>query len=178
MLLKSIMFTFENCDQITVDGKYIGEFFVSDIRTSIERIACNSIEKITRANIISMEIHKDANQIRYPFDQKSGETENVFDRFKKWSDITSISFDLVEDAFEDRPAEHFEFRTNWVGSDDTCNQAQTTYISELGNLYLVIAKGQGIEDFFDYNYINNEDCVEYHFESCHVGDRFSLGWRL
>ena len=43
MKLKNITLVFENCDSITIDGKYVGEFIVDDIHTSIERIACNAI---------------------------------------------------------------------------------------------------------------------------------------
>lgn len=46
MKLKNITLVFENCDSITIDGKYVGEFIVDDIHISIERIACNAIERI------------------------------------------------------------------------------------------------------------------------------------
>ena len=82
MKIKEITFTFENCDQITIEGKYIGEFLVADIHTSIERIACNAIEKIDRADVISIEIHSDANKERYPFDQPQLQKETVFERLK------------------------------------------------------------------------------------------------
>lgn len=64
MKLKYIEFVFENCDSIKIEGKYIGDFLVDNLETSIKRIACNSIDKIDVANTIAIEIHKDANKER------------------------------------------------------------------------------------------------------------------
>ena len=44
MKLKNIVFNFENCDSITIKGKYIGDFLVDDIKTNFKRIASNAIE--------------------------------------------------------------------------------------------------------------------------------------
>lgn len=173
MKIKTITFTFENCDQITIEGKYIGEFLVSDIHTSIERIACNAIEKIDRADVISIEIHSDANKERYPFDQTQLQKETVFERLNKWKDITAIEIKMVGDMDEDSETERYYYWVDWVGDDDIHNPAQSTYISELGHLYLVIAEGKGIEDFFNYEYINDARCVDHGFAMCDVGDKYS-----
>ncbi|MBD5534627.1 MAG: hypothetical protein HDQ99_02995 [Lachnospiraceae bacterium] len=102
MKLKYIEFVFENCDSIKIEGKYIGDFLVDNLETSIKRIACNSIEKIEVANTIAIEIHKDANKERYQFDQDHIEDfkQMTFDRFKEYGDITSIRFELEEDYVE------------------------------------------------------------------------------
>ena len=62
MKLKYITFTLENCDQITIDGKYIGDFYVGDIKSEIKRIACNSIMKMNITKEFAIEIHKNANK--------------------------------------------------------------------------------------------------------------------
>ena len=54
MKLKNITFIFENCDSITIDGKYIGYFLVDDMHTSIERIACNVIERMDTADTFAI----------------------------------------------------------------------------------------------------------------------------
>ena len=102
MKLTYIEFVFENCDSIKIEGKYIGDFLVDDLKTSMQRIACNSIEKIDTANTVAIEIHKDANKERYQFGQSHIETfkEMTFDRFKAYGDITSIQFELEEDYVE------------------------------------------------------------------------------
>ena len=84
MKLTYIEFIFENCDSIKIEGKYIGYFLVDDLKTSIKRIASNSIEKMDSANYcsdrntIKMRIKK-----RYAFGQNHIEDfkEMTFDRF-------------------------------------------------------------------------------------------------
>lgn len=80
---------------------------------------------------------------------------------------------MVGDMDENSEPERYYYWTNWVGDEDTNNPAQSTYISELGHLYLVIAKGKGIEDFFNYGYINDARCVDHGFAMCDVGDKYS-----
>ena len=95
MRLKNITFVFENCDTITIDGKYIGDFLVADLKTEIRRIACNAIERMDIAGTIAIEIHKDANKEYYQFGQNQYEKfkTKVFDRLAD-NDITSIEFEL------------------------------------------------------------------------------------
>ena len=70
MKVKNVTLCFENCDWVTIDGKYIGDLIVDDLHTCFRRIACNAIDKIETAKTIAIEIHKDANKERYQFDQE------------------------------------------------------------------------------------------------------------
>ena len=177
MKLRSIEFILENCDSIVVDGKYIGEFIVDDIKTSISRIACNAINRMDVTNTVAIELHKDSNKERHAFGCNSFESETVFDRLEG-NDITSIRFDLVDEftsAESGEPkVEHYDYYIDWVGEgdDDSVNSAQSTYISECGNLYLVICKDKTIDDFFNKEEINDEDCVNFSFDMCGVGDKY------
>ena len=175
MKLKNITFIFENCDSITIDGKYIGEFLVDDIYTSIERIACNAINRIDTANTFAIEIHKDANKERYQFDQTDYEDfkEMTFDRLNVCHNITSIQIDLIEDYVEEGQVpreEHYDYYVNWTGESDYINNAQTNYLSDCGNFYIVIADGKKIEDFFDMEEINDEEYMDFHSSMCDLGD--------
>lgn len=176
MKLRQITLCFENCDRITVDGKYIGYFLVTDLCTEFRRIACNSIDKIDTANVFAVEIHKDANKERYQFGQEHIEDfkQMVFDRINEYKDITSIEFELEENYVEkgDSPCvEHYDYWVNWVGDSDYENEAQSNYMSKDGNLYIVIAAENGIEDFFDMEEINDSEYMNFHFDMCDVGDR-------
>ena len=51
MRLKYIELTLENCEVVTIDGKYIGDFLVDDISTSISRLACNWVGKVDWAGL-------------------------------------------------------------------------------------------------------------------------------
>jgi len=173
--LKYVELTFENCDTIKIDGKYIGEFCVEDIRPSVRRIACNSIDKINIAHTIIIEIHKDANKERYEF---GNEVENfkqmTFDRIKEYNDITSIRLEFEKPyAKEEQMAciESYDYLANWVGDDDNSNEAQKTYLSKPGNLYLIIADGKKIEDFFSLEDIEDNERMELKFHL--YGDKYS-----
>lgn len=178
MKLKYIEFVFENCDSIKIEGKYIGDFLVDNLETSIKRIACNSIEKIDVANTVAIEIHKDANKERYQFDQEHIENfkQMTFDRFKEYGDITSIQFELEEDYVEEGQGpcrEYYDYYVDWTGDSEYTNESQKTYLSKEGNLYIVISDGKNIEDFFDLEEIEDKDYMDFHFNMCDIGDEYS-----
>lgn len=172
MKLKNIDFIFENCDVISIDGKYIGDFLVDDISTSIQRIACNSIEEMTTAHTIAIEIHKDANRERYQFDQSQIEhfKQMMFDRFVSYNDITAIEFTL-EEVYGDVGKDHkYHYYVDWVGGSDYTNEAQVNYRSELGHFYIYIKKGGSLFDYFDKKLINDPEYMEFAFSMMDVGD--------
>lgn len=175
MKLKSITLCFENCDWITIEGKYIGNMIVDDLHVCFKKIACNYIEKVETANIFAIEIQKDANKERYEFEQMSIEEfkQMTFDRLKEHKDITSIKFEMEEQYVKEGQVpkvDAYDYWVNWVGDSDNFNEAQTNYISKEGNLYIVIAEGKGIEDFFDMEEINDSASMKFHFKWCGMGN--------
>ena len=178
MKLKQITFTLENCEYITIDGKYIGGFIVNDISTSIRRVAMNAIMRMDTAYTFAIEIHKDANKEKPSFGYKlEGEKpELIFERLVHYDDITSIRFELVEDYVEDGQepiVESYDFYVHWIGNDDYENEAQKSYISSLGNLYIVIADGKNIDDFFNKEEINDAEHMDFVCSMYDIGDKYS-----
>lgn len=176
MKLKEITFVLENCDLITIDGKYIGNFIVEDIRTSIQRIACNSIEKMDVAHTLAIEIHKDADKTHYAFGIEDYYKESVFDRIISYDDITSIQFELVDEYTEESQeptVEHYDYFIDWVEGDNQENDAQKSYVSKVGNLYIVIADGKNIEDFFDKEVIDDSEYMDFVCSMYNIGDKYS-----
>ncbi len=177
MKIKNLTLTFENRDSVTIDGKYIGDFLVDDLHTYFRRIACNSIDKISHADIIAIEIHKDANKDRYQFDQTDCPDwkQKTFDRIADYNDITSIEFEMEENNVEEDAMpkiECYQYYVDWIGDSEYENDAQTSYISSDGNMYLVIAKNKSIKDFFDMESINNAEEMDFHFNMCDVGNKY------
>ena len=171
MKLKEITLVLENCELITIDGKYVGDFLVEDIRTSIQRIACNAIDKMDVAYTFAIEIHKDANKLNSQFDRKP-----IFDRLTSWDDITSIQFELFQDYVEEGQepiVEHYDYYIHWTGDSDQENDSQKSCISDVGNLYIVVADGKGIEDFFDKEAINDKEHMDFHCSMYDIGDEYS-----
>lgn len=166
--LKEVTFVFENCDSITIDGKYIGEFLVDDLHTRFMRTASNCIGKMETVDTFAIEIHKDANKERFAFNQDDWEDykEMVFDRIA-YNDITQINFVLEEQYVEEGKIPCMEsqhYTVSWIGDDEYINEAQTTYASKCGNLYVVISKDKGIEDFFDFDEIDDSEEIDFKFK--------------
>jgi len=159
---------------ITIEGKYIGDFLVDEIKTSFKRIACNAIIRFDTAHVIAIEIHKDANKERSSFDFwdcHDFHKHMIFDRFFEWADVTHIDFTLENgDGIEN----NYSYTVNWVGDSDMENDAQHSYMSKNGNLYIVISDGKNIEDYFDFEMIDDSEYMDFQFEMYDVGDENNI----
>ncbi len=152
MELKHIIFIFENSDNIKIEGSCIGNFLVTDIETSIKRVAGNSIAKIDTANTILIKILKEANVERYEFDQRHIEDyrQMTFDRLQNYGDITSIQFELTEHETDEKVSprtESYHYYVNWTGNSRYENSAQKCYLNKDGDLFILIAEGKHFGDF-------------------------------
>lgn len=154
--VKKVEFIFENCESFEIESKYFGGFQVSDITTSVFRIACNSISKMTTAHTIAFEIFSEGNDQYNPF----GNSENTrkFDRIEAWRDITSIVLFYDDGTHESYYVDYDEEVEGALGAE---NLNQHTYLSALGNLYIVIAKGKDVFDFFDKEEIESEESINF-----------------
>ncbi len=54
--VKSVEITFENLDYVDIPAEYFGEFRISGIRTTIERLALNAILQRTKADCVEFEL--------------------------------------------------------------------------------------------------------------------------
>lgn len=174
--LKSITFVLENCERITISGKYVGYFLVDDIKTSFLRMAANWIDKQEIAKTFVIEIHKDANKHNYDSFGFVHSNTTVFDRLNKYADITHICFVLEKESVDNVENEvaHEEtycYSVDWISEEPFyINKAQKNYISKCGNMYIVIAEDAEIGDYFDLEEINDQEAMDLHFDMCDVGD--------
>ena len=112
-------------------------------------------------------------------------TQEHLDTFISKSDIEFISnmgvdhiripvdFELIEDYVEDGQepiVEHYNYYVHWVGDSDYENEAQKSYISNDGNLYIVISDGKNIADYFDLETINDTEYMDFKFEMYNIGN--------
>lgn len=167
MRLKDITFNFENCEMITIDGKYIGDFEVSDLTTSISRIACNAIDQIDTANTIAIEIHKNADKKYNPFGLKYY-YGTIFKRLMA-DDIASIQFTLENQYNDIVKSTTYHYYVDWVGGSNYYNEAQKHHLSKDGNLYLLIKNNAQIEDYFNKEEIDDSEYMNFHFNMFDVG---------
>ena len=166
MKLKEITFVFENCDSVTIDGYHVGHFVADNIVTSVRRLACNYIGKMDTVTTFAIEIHRYANITHYPFGCKEFR-RTVFDRLEEYNDIVSVMFTIVD---ENGKEDKYDCYVDWTGDSEYTNDAQKTYISNAGNMYIVIDKALKIEDMFHLEQINDIDCSNSDFELYHIGD--------
>lgn len=152
--IKSIEFVFENCEAFEVEAKYFAGFQLEDIRTSIARIACNAISKFQTAYSVVIELFKEAN-VQY---DGFGERAYKFNRIVEHHDITSLVIHYSDDTTESYFVDYDEGGKDGLGAP---NINQKTYISKLGNLYIVIENGKKIFDFFDKDEINDDDNMDF-----------------
>lgn len=156
--VSSITLVFENCERITIPRKYIGIIHIEDINVEIARVACNSIARITSADTIALEIFSEGNVEHKPFGISQSPTEMVFSRIDECHDITAVDVTYTDGSSE-------SFWTNYeAGSEDGLgapNIFEKTMVSALGNLYIVIAEGKDIWDFFDEGDINDTDGMKF-----------------
>lgn len=153
--IKSVEFIFENCEAFNVEAKCFGVLEISDIQTKIGRIAVNSISKFTCANYVAMEIFSEADG---KYDFYGEEMKSKLERIQKYQDITSICFTYDDETKE---TYYVNYKDETEGALGAPNVYQKTYLSTLGNLYLVISENDNIADVFDMDEINNKETVDF-----------------
>lgn len=154
MVLDNLEFILENCDLVPVDVKHIGFFKISDIETLIIGGDACSMSNVDHANCVVIEISKNADIPYHPFGESTFAEESTFRNLRR-GDITHIEFDLYkEEGAGAYSAKHFNFSVDWNKDNDQYNSYQKTFVSEAGNLYIVIHKKKNVFNFFDVKSID------------------------
>ena len=164
MQVKSIELLFENCEFITIPANVIGEFIVDDIKKKIARRAANSISDYLVANTVVLELFKVGDLKYHPFGIEDME-DTKFNRIDSGRDITAISI-----TYEDNTEE--TYYVNYLSQSDVIgavNVYQKTYFSNDGNLYLVISENDTIEDYFNFDEINEPGYTDF------ISDCYNIG---
>ena len=143
--IKAIEFGFENCECITIDSKYIGDFSMEGFETKIMGAGVCTIREYTTCEKIDLVIYKDANITVESY----GDKYKVFDRILNWNDITSICLKYEDDIER-------EIYVPWYEENNPYNnKAQSSFISD-EHLYLTINKDcQNVHDIY------TDETVEY-----------------
>ena len=157
MKIKYITFTLENCDEIVIDGKYIGNIRCSEIHKEIARTANNSIDLFDSCDFFFIEINKNANGKKTPFDLKDMDSYNIFDRLIS-KDITHIKIVFYDE--NNKEYIHHGFYNIWDDKDEYVNSYQQSHIDKYGDLYLLISKDVKIQDYIGDD-IDIPEALEY-----------------
>ena len=132
----------ENLEVITIDSEDIGGIDIGDIKTRVQSMGSNSINKYLYSDNIAIEIYKTGNKLFNSFGIEGAE-EYVFNRLTQWNDIASIEihYESEDDKSELILVDYDERDGN--------NVNQKSLIDESGNLCLVISEYKGIEHYFE-----------------------------
>lgn len=176
--ISKLVLTLENCDQIEIDGKYIGNFCVKDIRMDVSRVAMNAVVENQVCHYFFCEIHKDANKEEHDVNFGS---RRPFDRLVRWQDITQIDFTLVTDDVwlgaeeaTDANSKKYHFLLEWEDRGDVyCenNPRQKSYVSEQGWFYIEVSD-RSTEEFREWltDDVDGQDYCDFTSEMYDIGD--------
>lgn len=174
MLIKELTFIFENCEEMTIDGRYIGDFWMKDLTTEISRIACNHVGPINICRDFFVELHKDADKPYRGFGL--GRYESTFNRLRNYSDITQVEV-ILYDQYADHPEEteiKKHYYLDWLDGNRVENSAQTDYLAATGWLYIRVKDG---EDAFSAigEEVEDEDYADAVSDMYDIGDKYIGG---
>lgn len=147
--IEKIELVLENCEVITIDGKYIGAFYINNIKTNISRVACNSVQKYSTSDDILIEILKDGDIEHLPFGIEDYKT-TVFNRLTKVNDITHVEVYWKDDN------KHDDIWVTYNEERSFENIYQQSYLSKADNLYISISKDNDIFDIIDKERVDQE----------------------
>ena len=137
MKIKYLNLVFENLESVNIDGKYIVDFNCNDIKTSVSRIAVNSIEEMVTCKNFYFSVKKEGNK---EFENLVNEVQgDIFSRIC-YNDITSISFKLVDERTNEKKVYQM-YVTYKDGLHDT-NELQESFISKGGNLFVSVGESK------------------------------------
>ena len=156
--IKYITIEFENCECITFPITVFGECHLSTISTSIDRVAMNAIRKSVFAREIALEIFFPEAENQYVASEFFGEKYTILQRLTSYRDITHITLTYQDDSKETFAVDYEDEVEGQLGSD---NKNQKNYISECGNLYIVIDANKGLKDFFNTDFINDKEIIKF-----------------
>lgn len=136
--VRFIEITFENLDYIVIPAHYFREFELTDIRTTVRRVATNAILKCAVVNSVMFELNLEANKDAGAFEGSvcciSTEEGSLFDRLQN-RDITQMKL-----IYADKAEEEFSIAWEDEENDEYRNRLRRTLINPAGQLYVQIMR--------------------------------------
>ncbi len=134
--VKSVEITFENLDYVDIPAEYFGEFRISGIRTSVERLAFNAILQHTKADCIEFELLPQIDTVLPDLRQELSfvpdEQSSLLKRIANRRDITSLEL-----HYDDGTADQFYVLWENAESESRNNLLQTQMNND-GSVFLTI----------------------------------------
>lgn len=150
--VRSIEIVFENCDCLTLKRNLLGGVYISGIHETIRRVASNSLCKFKSADEIVLEVLPEAAEQDYcPFGLEDEKAKKM-KRLSQLNDITAVIIMYKNGSREYIYTDYDE--GDQEGQLGAPNINQKIYMSPGKHLYIVIARGKEISDYF------TEECIK------------------
>lgn len=143
--INSIMITFENCESINVDGKYIGNFYITNITRNIYKAGSIFMNQ-RKCETFFIELLPEVDKLKD--DGLFEEYTSVFNRIQR-HDIVDITLCYTDGTNE-------QFYVDWNENDDYINSYQSDYISRNNCMYIAVNKDNTVFDYVDIAVIDDE----------------------
>ena len=139
--VQSITLMFKNCESINIPLKYVGYFFIGDIKTNLETITRGCIEKRDTAKEFYIEIFGEANT-KYDglFNCE------LFERLYLYQDLCMVGI-----TYDDGAQQYINL--DYLGTKK--NAHESVKISRLGNLYMCVCAKKCLDDYILEKDMNN-----------------------
>lgn len=155
--IEKIELVLENCEIITIEGKYIGDFKIENIQYSINRKALNYIAEEYSCSHFSLSAHRGgaiSKETRFTLGSIN-EERNQYNRILFNNDITSIYIHFIN---QKTPK---QIHVKWSGDSDINNEYQKSYINKFGDLFIVVDRNSELKDVFDLEEVEDEDDMQF-----------------
>lgn len=148
--IDKVEFLLENCEVITIEGKFICNLLSTNIQTQIRGIGCRSIKKYNTCDDFLIEIHRSGDRLNTPFGIESFiDDSSIFDRIFQYKDITNVKIYYEDTVVCD------EFYVRYEEDENTSNIYQKCYKNSFGDLYILISKDKLFEDYYEIETLEN-----------------------
>jgi len=158
--ITGITLVFENCEEYSVENKYIGTLVIEDVKKQVRRMGCNYIGEYYSCESCVIEIFVEGKREYHPFNQE-GMTADIFKRARDYADITGIDIKYDDGSVESILVPYQDLIEGQLGSP---NLFQRGYINQAGDLFIVIGENVLFEDYFPINEIEDEEYQKFHKE--------------
>lgn len=162
--ISAIELLFENCETLRLGINVLGDVYLGKINPEIARIACNSIAERVFVDEVALEIFSEAEELGV-WTPEWGNHNSKLGRIAFHNDITQIEI-LYSDGSSKTYFIDYEEESEALGAP---NINQKSYISSLGNLYIVISKEKDIEDYFSCVHTEDEETVKFNKNMYGIG---------
>lgn len=162
--INAIELVFENCETLRLDINVLGRVYLGKINTEITRIACDCIAESIFVDEVALEIFSEAEELGV-WGPAWINYNSKLERIARYNDITQIEI-LYSNGDSKTYYIDYEEESEDLGAP---NINQKSYISSLGNLYIVISMENSIEHYFPREYTEDAGTVNFNKNMYDIG---------